>query len=109
LRAILLKQWKKRATIVRRFIERGVRPKTAWRVVYEGRKSIWALSHSAPAHLALRNAYFAALGLESLEDRWQRHPARIVVPVQLQLALGQREAVSRPALGQQPKVPKSRM
>jgi RNA-directed DNA polymerase len=109
LRAVLLKQWKNRATIVRRFIERGVRRKTAWRVVYEGRKSIWALSYSAPAHVALRNAYFAALGLQSLEDRWQRHPARIVVPVQLQLALGQREAVNRPALGQQPKVPKSRM
>lgn len=89
LRAILLKHWKRRATIARRFIQRGVRPKTAWRVVYEGRKSIWALSHSAPAHLALRNAYFAALGLESLEDRWKRHPARIVVPgQQLMLALG---------------------
>jgi group II intron reverse transcriptase/maturase len=89
LRAIQLKQWKRRATIARRFIQRGVKPKTAWRVVYEGRKSIWALSHSAPAHLALRNAYFAALGLESLEDRWKRHPARIVVPgQQLMLPLG---------------------
>jgi group II intron reverse transcriptase/maturase len=89
LRAIQLKHWKRRATIARRCIQRGVRPKTAWRVVYEGRKSIWALSHSAPAHLALRNAYFAELGLESLEDRWHRHPARIVVPgQQLLLALG---------------------
>jgi hypothetical protein len=89
LRAILLKQWKRRATIARRFIQRGVRPKTAWRVVYAGRRSVWALSHSAPAHLALRNAYFAELGLESLEDRWKRHPARIVVlGQQLMLPLG---------------------
>ena len=89
LRAIQLKQWKRRSTIARRFIQRGVKPKTAWRVVYEGRKSIWALSHSAPAHLALRNAYFAELGLVSLENRWRRHPARIVVSGrQLELALG---------------------
>jgi RNA-directed DNA polymerase len=88
LRAIQLKQWKRRATIARHFIQLGVNPKTAWRVVYAGRKSFWALSHSAPAHMALRNAYFAARGLESLEDRWRRHPARLVVPVQLLLALG---------------------
>ena len=88
LRAIQLKHWKRRRTIVRRFIQLGVKPKAAWRVVYEGRKSIWALSHSAPAHRALRNAYFAARGLESLEARWRRHPARIVGPVQLTLALG---------------------
>jgi group II intron reverse transcriptase/maturase len=109
LRSIQLTQWKNRATIARRFIERGVKPKTAWQMVYEGRKSTWALSQCLAAHQALRNAHFAALGLEMLEDRWRRHPARIVVPVQLQLALGQREAVSRPALGRQPKVPKSRM
>ena len=88
LRAIHLKQWKRRATIARRFIQRGVRPKTAWRVVYAGRKSLWTLSHSAPADRALRNAYFAERGLKSLEALWGRHPARIVVPVQLMLALG---------------------
>lgn len=89
LRAILLKQWKRRSTIARCFIQRGVRPKTAWRGVSEGRKSLWALSICSPAHLALRNAYFAALGLESLEKRWKCHPARIVVQgQQLCLVLG---------------------
>lgn len=79
LRAIQLKQWKRRRTIARRFIQLGVKPKTAWRVVYEGRKSFWALSHSPPANRALRNSYFDARGLESLEDRWRRHPARIII------------------------------
>ncbi|MCP4502718.1 MAG: group II intron reverse transcriptase/maturase, partial [Deltaproteobacteria bacterium] len=44
MRAIQLKHWKKKRTIVRKLIQLGVRAKTAWRCVYEGRKSLWALS-----------------------------------------------------------------
>ena len=86
---MMKEQWKRRR-IARRFIQLGVKPKTAWRVVYEGRKSFWALSHSPSADRALRNSYFVARGLESLEDRWRRHPARIIIVSgqQMMLTLG---------------------
>src|SRR5713226_652041 len=63
LRALLLRQWKRRRFIVRRLIRMGARPRTAWRVVYEGRKALWALSHCSPVDHALNKAYFAKRGL----------------------------------------------
>lgn len=72
LRAILLKQWKRKRTIAKRLIKLGVNRKTAWRRVYIGRKAAWALSHDLPAvHRGLNNAYFADLGLVSLLGRFQ--------------------------------------
>src|SRR5208337_2741756 len=71
LRAILLRQWKRRRTIVRRLIRLGIKPKTAWRSIYNGRKALWALSHNPAVDRALRNAYFAARGLVSIEQRWR--------------------------------------
>lgn len=47
LRALLLRQWKRKRTIARRLLELGVKPKTAWRV-YQERRSWWALSHFHP-------------------------------------------------------------
>jgi RNA-directed DNA polymerase len=88
LRAIQLKLWKRRLTIVRRLIRLGVRPKTAWMCLYSGRKSQWRLSHAPAVERGLRNAYFAERRLVSLAERWTQHPARIVAPVQLTLALG---------------------
>jgi group II intron reverse transcriptase/maturase len=88
LRALLLKHWKRKRTIARKLIALGVKPKTAWRRVYEGRKSLWALSITSAVERALRNAYFAERGLVSLEQRWlDQHPAP-VAPAQLMLALG---------------------
>ncbi|MEK7878300.1 MAG: group II intron reverse transcriptase/maturase, partial [candidate division NC10 bacterium] len=55
LRAILLKQWKRKRTIARRLIRLGVASRTAWRRVYEGRKSLWALSHDSAVDRGLRN------------------------------------------------------
>ena len=89
LRAIVLKHWKRRRTIAKRLIRLGVRPKTVWRGIYEGRRSLWALSHSGPVDRGLRNAYFAERGLVSLEQQWlDLNPEPVVVPVQLVLALG---------------------
>jgi group II intron reverse transcriptase/maturase len=88
LRAIQLAQWKSKLTIVHRLIQNGVKPKTAWKNVYERRKSIWALSHTPAVNRGLRNAYFAERGLVSLEQRWRESQRRIVAPVQLTLALG---------------------
>ncbi|WP_437732196.1 group II intron reverse transcriptase/maturase [Sorangium sp. So ce1335] len=88
LRALLLKQWKRKRTIARRLIRLGVKPKTAWKV-YEGHRSWWALSHSSPVDRGLRNAYFAERGLVSLAAKWREQQGRaIIAPVQLALPLG---------------------
>jgi group II intron reverse transcriptase/maturase len=88
LRAIQLKQWKRRRTIAQKLIQHGIRPNSAWRNVYEGRKSFWAMSHMAPVDRALPNSHWDERGLESLEQRYRLITARRVAPVQLTLALG---------------------
>jgi group II intron reverse transcriptase/maturase len=85
LRALVLKHWKRKRTIARRLIRLGVRPKTAWRGVYGGRKSIWRLSHSPAVDRGLRNAYFAERGLVSLKERFQTIWAGPSAPQQLML------------------------
>jgi hypothetical protein len=97
LRAIQLKHWKCKRTIARRLIGLGVKRTTAWRRVYEGRKSLWALSHDPVVDKALRNAFFANLGLISIAEKWRAGSKNTVAPVQLQLALGYGEVVTRPA------------
>ncbi|HXK36895.1 MAG TPA: group II intron reverse transcriptase/maturase [Candidatus Paceibacterota bacterium] len=88
LRAIVLKHWKTKRTIVRRLIRLGVRFKTAWRRVYEGRQSLWALSHNPAVDRALRNAYFADRGLVRLQELFEPLWAAINAPAQLVLPLG---------------------
>jgi group II intron reverse transcriptase/maturase len=85
LRAIVLKHWKRKLTIARRLIRLGVKRKTAWRRVYGGRKSIWALSHDPAVDRGLRNAYFADRGLVSLTERFQTIWAGPPAPQQLML------------------------
>ena len=87
LRALLLKQWKRKRFIARRLVRMGARAKTVWRVVYEGRKSTWALSHCGPVDHALDRAFFARCGLLSLELHYSEMH-RVVVPAQLSLSLG---------------------
>jgi group II intron reverse transcriptase/maturase len=88
LRAIKLSHWKRRRTIARNLISLGVNHKTAWRNVYAGRRSRWALSHNPAVDRGLQNAYFADRGLVSLAGRWRSmHPA-VVAPAQLRLRLG---------------------
>lgn len=88
LRALQLKQWKTRRTIARRLIRHGIRPKSAWRQVYEGRKSFWAMSHIAAVDRALPNSHWDARGLQLLLRRYRMQAERRVAPVQLTLALG---------------------
>ena len=87
LRAIILKHWKTKRTIARRLIRLGVTRRTAWRRVYEGHKSIWALSHAPAVERGLRDADFAKRGFEPLRDRFERIWATISAPVQLWLPL----------------------
>jgi group II intron reverse transcriptase/maturase len=88
LRMIQLKHWKRKQTIARKLIQLGVKPKTAWRRVYDGRKSWWAQCHSPAVERGLRNAYFAERGLVSVEQRWRELAERNVVPEQLSLPMG---------------------
>jgi hypothetical protein len=64
----------------------GARPSAAWRVVYEGRKALWVLSHCGAVDYALDKRYFADHGLFSLEHRY-REIHRVIAPAQLTLAL----------------------
>lgn len=88
LRAIQLKHWKRKRTIARKLISLGVKSKTAWRRVYDGRKSLWALSLDYVAHRGLRNAYFADQGLLSVRDLWKAKLRTADAPGQLNFAWG---------------------
>lgn len=85
LRAILLKQWRRRPSIVKRLIGLGIRPRKAWRTVYSPRRGLWAMSHLFAVDRALRNAYFAERGLLSLETLWEQRQPKVIAPKGLQL------------------------
>jgi RNA-directed DNA polymerase len=88
LRALLLRQWKRKRHIVRRLIRLGVKPETVRRGVYKGRSSWWRLAHAPAVDRGLRNAYFAERGLLSLVDLWHIMRERVIAPVQLALDMG---------------------
>jgi group II intron reverse transcriptase/maturase len=85
LRALLLRQWKRKRFILRQLTRLGVRVETA-RKIYQGRRDIWALSHLGPVDRALDKQYFIDQGLVSLTARYQQRV--IIAPVQLALDLG---------------------
>jgi RNA-directed DNA polymerase len=87
LRAIILRHWKRKRTIARRLVALGVKRQSAWRQVYAGRKSWWALSHTHAVDQGLRNAYFAKRGLIFLVDLHQTARQHSVAPDPPQLAL----------------------
>lgn len=99
LRAIQLKHWKTKRTTVTRLIRMGVAAKTAWRGVYSGRKSLWALSHCGAVDRGLCNAYFAKQGLVSVQDLWRLKQPGIVAPGAEVVAPGIGEVVNRPVRG----------
>ncbi len=84
LRATELKQYKRKQTIARKLIQLGIRPKTAWRSVYSGCKSWWALSHTPAIDRALKNSLWDARGLKSLLQRYREHPARMAAQKPMQ-------------------------
>jgi RNA-directed DNA polymerase len=87
LRALVLKHWKRKRTIARRLIRLGVGKKTAWRRVYEGKKSLWELSADWVVHRGLRNCYFHDRGLLSLRAEFQSTWALHSAPQNQQLML----------------------
>jgi group II intron reverse transcriptase/maturase len=86
LRALILKQWKRRRTIVRRLIQRKAPPKQAWSGIYKGKRCLWKLSHIRVVERVLSVAYFGRLGLVSLMQRIQK--AHAPASVQLTLSFG---------------------
>ena len=87
LRAIVLKHWKRQRTIARNLVALGVNWRSAWRGVYAGRKSTWALSHSPAVDRAMPVVFFTARGLICLVELHRRSRGDIVAPVQVQMAL----------------------
>ena len=73
--------------IARRLVKLGVPRQSAWRQVYQGRRSWWALSHIPAVDHGLRNAYFAKRGLTSLVELHHRTDQHIIAPEPPQLAL----------------------
>lgn len=82
LRAIVLKHWKTKPTMAARLVKLGVKRKTAWRRIYQGRKSLWALSYDYVARTGLPKAFFANRGLVQLMDRFRDAWNAILVPRQ---------------------------
>ena len=87
LRAILLRHRKRKRTIARRLIKLGVPRRSAWRQVYVGRKSWWALSHTPAVDHGLNRAFFRKRGLKAVVDLHHRANQHIVAPDPPQLAL----------------------
>jgi len=87
LRAIVLKHWKRRRTIARNLVALGVKRQSAWRQVYAGRKSTWALSHSPAIDRAMPVRYFTERGLVRLVDLHRHNRRDVVAPTQLQMVL----------------------
>ncbi len=77
LRAILLKQWKRKRHIVARLVRLGVPPRLARVDVYVRRRSWWALSEKRAVCRGLTNEYFERRGLFALYDHWQQHHERL--------------------------------
>jgi hypothetical protein len=88
LRAIQLRHWETKRTTARKLVGLGVGRTSAWRTLYGGRRSTWALSHTPAVQRGLRNAYFAERGLVSLLDHYRTLPKRFGAPAELTLALG---------------------
>lgn len=89
LRAIQLKQWKKKRLIVRHLIALGSPPAIA-RDVYGRHRGWWAMSAVRGVTWALRNSYYGKRGLYDLKANWEPNHARIwnIGPEQQLLPLG---------------------
>jgi len=87
LRAIVLHHWRRKRTIARKLTALGVPRRSAWRQVYAGRKSLWALSHIPAVDHGLNRAFFTGRGLVALVELHRQAHQHIVAPDPPQLAL----------------------
>jgi hypothetical protein len=82
LRALLLRQWRRKRSIARRLIRLGVSKPTAWGTVYNGHRSLWTLSHMAAVERALGIEYFRERGLVPIEDLFRDINRKVVASAQ---------------------------
>ena len=88
LRAIQLRHWKTKRTILRKLKALGRPANQAYKSVYGGQKSAWALSNSYALTHTLNKRYFANRGLFSLVEAWEKkHLPPCPPSLQNQLAL----------------------
>jgi group II intron reverse transcriptase/maturase len=76
LRAIVMRHWKRLKTARRRLRRLGVRQNSLGRWLTKG-KSWWALAHTPAVEKGLSNAWFAKLGLLSLEEQWRAFNGKV--------------------------------
>lgn len=88
LRALQLRQWGRRRHIARHLQRLGTGKRAAWKVVYEGHRSTWALSGLIIVNNAMRNVYFTARGLVSIVEKWLNRTKASSASAQLTLPLG---------------------
>ena len=90
LRAILLRQWKRKRHIVNRLISLGVPEPLARIDIYARRRTWWGLSNVRAVCRGLTNAYFARIGYFELHAHWRPIHERIwgIGPKQLSLEVG---------------------
>ena len=90
LRAMILKQWKRKRHIVNRLIRLREPSALARMDIHVYRRTWWALSKARAVQRGLNNAYFARRGLIALYEDWQTHHDRIwdIGPEQLVLQTG---------------------
>jgi hypothetical protein len=77
MRAILLKQWKRKRHIVNQLVGLGVPAPLACVDIYVKRRSWCALSEKRAVCRGLTNEYFERRGLYTLHAHWQEHHERI--------------------------------
>jgi group II intron reverse transcriptase/maturase len=87
LRAVQLKQWKRKRTIARKLIARMKNPRKATTGIYSSKRRIWALSHSRVVDKVLNNQYWLDEGLVPLHSLWVELKQSEVAPVQMELEL----------------------
>jgi group II intron reverse transcriptase/maturase len=87
LRAIQLKQWKRKRTIVRNLVARGRNRRKVTNVVYGKKNRIWALSHVSVVDSALNNSYWLQRGYVTLHSMWTKLKQADVAPIQMELEL----------------------
>jgi RNA-directed DNA polymerase len=91
LRAIQLKQWRRKRTMARNLLKRGAKRQRVMQTLYGKRQKLWALSHTPVVEKALPNAHWSREGLFSIADQWReqwrKRKEAAVAPVQMYLDL----------------------
>jgi RNA-directed DNA polymerase len=87
LRAMILRDWKRKWLIVKHLVRLGVPAPLARIDINSRRRSYWALSQVRAVCRGLANEYFERLGLFSLQGHWRQFHDRIwnIGPTQLTL------------------------